>query len=478
MSTSLHCMNAGIIIGVFLPVLLALSCAVGGAWVFRRGRRGRRVGDHPVCRRCDFDLFGLPEDQARCPECGMELHARGAVVRGHRVGRPAMVFAACALLFTCLPLAVIATQEARRVNWQPVKPVAWLTWEARSGVTAAWTELARRASAGRLSSAQAQTLTVEALEWQMATSRPWATPVGDFVEAACEAKLLTQEQWQTYARQAPQLSLRWRPKVRKGDDLIGEVVFGASRAGTSNKLSIRVDKPIDTKDPLVVPPRTDRSSGYSQHSLSGGGGASTGVYLRLDPKKTEGAPLGKHTTTIQFTAEVRDEWDAKTPVLEWTQELSADWELVASDAQTVEIVPDDSLEVRQAMEQAVKVKEIAVEKRPQGSQGESIDLDLFIGTLPVPLSHDVYFRAADGREWRVASITASRPTHYGTGGYVRDKDGRFDARRVDVIFRPSTGVAHRTVDIMRMWDGQIVVKDVPVKWSPSTTQPSTAPTTR
>ena len=477
MSTSLHRMSAGIIIGVFLPALLALCCAVGGTWFVRRGRRGRRVGDHPVCRRCDFDLFGLPDDQARCPECGGELHARGAVVRGHRVGRPAMVFTGCALLFTCLPLAAIATQEARRVNWQPLKPVAWLALEARGGDKAAWTELTRRVRLNTIDTEITQ-LVANALAWQKDTSRTWVPEIGDFVEAAREGQMLSDIDWQTYARQAPQPSLRWRGQVRKGDDLVGEVVFGGARAGSTSKLSIRIEKPIDTKDPLVIPPRTDRSSGYSQHSLSGGGGSTTGVYLRLDPNRTEAAPLGKRTTTIQFTAEVRDEWDAKTPVLEWTQDFSADWELVVRDAQTVEVVPDDSLEVRHAMEQAVKVKEIEVEKRPQGSRGESIDLDLSIGTLPVPLSHDVFFRAPDGREWKVTSITASRPTQYGTGGYVRDKDGRFDANRVDVILRPSPAAAQRTVDIVRMWNGQIVVKDLPVKWTESTTRPATGPATR
>jgi len=40
-------------------VLLLLLLPLGSAgWLILRGLRGVRVGDHPVCRKCGFDLFG------------------------------------------------------------------------------------------------------------------------------------------------------------------------------------------------------------------------------------------------------------------------------------------------------------------------------------------------------------------------------------------------------------------------------------
>src|SRR4051794_34691105 len=58
---------------------------VGGvlAW---RGLRGRAIDNHPICRRCGFDLYAL-DNAERCPECGTELSA-SRIRLGHRARRP------------------------------------------------------------------------------------------------------------------------------------------------------------------------------------------------------------------------------------------------------------------------------------------------------------------------------------------------------------------------------------------------------
>jgi hypothetical protein len=73
-----------------------LSLIAGSAllWI---GRRGRLIDDHPYCRDCGFDLFGLPESADRCPECGsflIDAHGcrRAEAVRvGRRARRSAML---------------------------------------------------------------------------------------------------------------------------------------------------------------------------------------------------------------------------------------------------------------------------------------------------------------------------------------------------------------------------------------------------
>ncbi|HEV2295574.1 MAG TPA: hypothetical protein VGR35_17125 [Tepidisphaeraceae bacterium] len=309
-----------------LLLVLALS-VLASLLLIRRGLRGRFIGDHPVCRRCGFDLFGLPDDQRNCPECGSDIRAPAAVQVGHRQRRMGMVYGGWALLLLLgVTLIVGGRSVAREVNWQSMKPVTWLARDARSGDIIAWTELARRVRTTQIRGEQVQPLIADALALQKDLTRMWLPAVGDFVEDARAAEMVTDKDWQTYARQAPQLSLRWRAKVRRGDDLPGEVAFGTARAGSRGTLSIRVEKPIDTSDPLAIRPRQDCSGGYSQQSLSGiGGGGSTGVHLQLDRKKTEAATLGRRTTTMQWTAEVRDDWHSDKPVVEWTQDLSADW---------------------------------------------------------------------------------------------------------------------------------------------------------
>jgi len=56
-----------------LPTILFILPTLIGVSVFWRGWRGRRIDNHPWCRKCRFDLHGLWPGAARCPECGIDL---------------------------------------------------------------------------------------------------------------------------------------------------------------------------------------------------------------------------------------------------------------------------------------------------------------------------------------------------------------------------------------------------------------------
>ena len=456
-----------------LSVLLVL-----GISLLRRGLRGRRVGDHPVCGTCGFDLFGLPDDQAKCPECGNDLGARGAVQTGHRVRRvPLAVTGAAMLLLFTLILGTEGVKVVRQIKWQQVKPAAWLAREARNGSPVAWMELGRRARVGELSDEHARPLVADALAWQKDLARVWLPAVGDFIEDARAGSRVTDADWATYCRQAPQFLLRWRAKVRRGDPLPGSVSTVAARVGSSGRLSVRINGFIDSDDPLVVQPRRSpgAAGGHSQSTLNfAGGGGSSGVFLQLDPKAVTAAPLGKRATAVHFSTEVRETWD-KPGTVAWTHTLSSDWELVSPDAQTVERVPDDNPKVRQQIEAGLKVIRLDVQGAPSATGKRHMTLAVQVATPPVPLAFDAFLRSG-GREWKLTTISFSSATQYHTGGYLRDEAGDFDARRVDVILRPAPQAAYSTVDITRVWMGEIVIPDVEAKWP--ATRPTTAATTR
>jgi ribosomal protein L37E len=65
-----------------LPFFIAAAVAGAGAVVY--GMRGRRIDDHPLCRRCGFDLVGLPAGSSACSECGGSIVVRKAIRFGHR----------------------------------------------------------------------------------------------------------------------------------------------------------------------------------------------------------------------------------------------------------------------------------------------------------------------------------------------------------------------------------------------------------
>src|SRR3954449_10067266 len=138
------------------PWLIAsLTTLVMSALLVLIGLRGRRVNDHPICRRCGFDLFGKPAESTVCSECGADLNHRRAVWVGQREPR-------AWLLRTALPVLAISVgwsgllgwDAARKTDWNRHKPVWWLMRDVdgRAGPTrnAALVELGRRIGEGTL----------------------------------------------------------------------------------------------------------------------------------------------------------------------------------------------------------------------------------------------------------------------------------------------------------------------------------------
>src|SRR4051812_37949123 len=70
-----------------LAVIVGAVFLLGGIFLLVFGVRGRRVDDHPVCRKCGFDLYGRPEESTRCSECGTDLRKRRTVRVGNRKKR-------------------------------------------------------------------------------------------------------------------------------------------------------------------------------------------------------------------------------------------------------------------------------------------------------------------------------------------------------------------------------------------------------
>lgn len=131
--------------------------------------RGRRVDDHPLCRRCGFDLIGLYPHADTCPECGAGVReGQGRAIRmGHRrVHRRAMAMALIVMLVSGSGGGLVALGRARGIDWNDYKPAWWLRLEIAHGsrdmVVAAIGEFMDRRSAKKLSATEVSDL-VDAL---------------------------------------------------------------------------------------------------------------------------------------------------------------------------------------------------------------------------------------------------------------------------------------------------------------------------
>gem|GEM_PF-4291386 len=112
--------------------IIALGVLILGLVFLIIGRRGRRVGSHPVCRRCSFDLRGKPESSSRCAECGADLTAPRAIAFGQKQPRRPILWTGAVLASVAfIGLALIAYQRYQRLDvyhylpWAYLEPRLW-----------------------------------------------------------------------------------------------------------------------------------------------------------------------------------------------------------------------------------------------------------------------------------------------------------------------------------------------------------------
>src|SRR4051812_48582263 len=106
---------------------IPLAALVTSGLAVTFGLWGRRGYNHPVCRRCGFDLSGKPGDASRCSECGADLGRPRAVRIGRREKRRGVLAVALPVLLLCFGWeAWVGWHAARATDWNRHLPVWWL----------------------------------------------------------------------------------------------------------------------------------------------------------------------------------------------------------------------------------------------------------------------------------------------------------------------------------------------------------------
>ncbi|MEO6437140.1 MAG: hypothetical protein ABIP55_15465 [Tepidisphaeraceae bacterium] len=443
---------------ILLLVLPALIALIGGVVTLFFGMRGRRVDDHPLCRRCGFDLIGLPQGVSLCSECGADLTKHKAIRHGHRKRQPVLLAIGLIPVLLALGLTGLGvTAYMRDIGIDRMKPTWLLLRESRDPTAVSvWDELIRRMNDGALPSDTAAALTDRVLAWQGDAKQAWRTKWGDYVEAARDARIVTDAQWQQYARQAPQFALELRPRVRKGDDIPAMIRNTAARLGMKSRFRLRISE-IDHAGELTKPRPRSWGSGSSTFGLFGqSGGSASGHTIQLDHDASRAAVEGEREAHLDVAASILEGRDDAEPLVKWKQGLDAKWTLVAADAETVKIVDDESL--RPAVERALTIRSAILQR---WDRRVYLRVDIRCDNPPIPLAYEAFARdPTTGREWKLSTTTLNVNTMTGSG--VSGPVIGFTGSRIDIIFRPSLKAAHGTTWATRVWNGEVVLKNQPV----------------
>lgn len=445
---------------MMLVVILLGSFFVMGLGLLIAGLRGKRIDDHPWCRKCKFDLFGSPADAEACPECGADLTQPKAVRIGQRRKRRGVIASGVVLLLLVGGfIAVTAWTASSSFDWNTIKPVWWLAMDGesanQSSATAALQELLRRQSNKSLSQSQVNALVDRALAYQADTTKPWYSQWGDLLEAAQQTGNVPAAKWKQYLEQGAKgvWKLVLRPKVRRGDVIAYRIERRAARVGSNGR--IWASAKSDKMRIVIAGIHRNSTMGFGG-ALSAHDGGWTGGSIGLDPEEWDQLSDGPQMIEVICTLELfEDSTKQNAPPLTQRAETLTDTVTIV-DAQTPTASMQTDPVLRSAVEQALRVQFLEYGMQ---SNLQYMDAEFEIDKPPIGIAFDIILQA-DGQEWSIGSISQPKDgkTTYHTGREVED----FDVDKVDVILRPSLEAATRTVDVFEIWGEDVVYKDVPV----------------
>lgn len=439
------------------------------------GWRGRVVGSQPVCRKCGFDLTGLPETSTNCPECGSDLRRPNATRRGHLLRRRGMLWTGGILLFMGLAFGgLLGIVGAHDANFNPYKPLWMLVREVGSSDPTvsqpAMREISGRMANGQIADEKIRQLADAALELQGNPKRPWEPAWGDFIETARANGKLTDAQWLRYSKQAPDMSIEVRPvQERLTGNLPYWIVMNTARVGTGSRFHAQLQSKNQTV--WVSGIQLPAENGYSSTTggLNSSGTSKSGRGADLTPLFGK-LKDGPQTLRVKGTLELLDATvpSGAPPLFSFPFDLTANWTLQTSGA-SIKLKKDESQ--RPAVERAISIETLRL-RDWTNRDSRYLDVNLNVKNLPVSIAFDIIARLGD-HEWKVGRVAtpASAQQHdrgFGTGGEVKG----FTGDRVDIILRPSTEAAAATTDTFEVWDGVIEFKNVKVEMPPA--PPNTA----
>jgi hypothetical protein len=147
------------------------------------------------------------------------------------------------------------------------------------------------------------------------------------------------------------------------------------------------------------------------------------------------------------------------------------WSVVPADAQTVELLQSPQLDA--AMRAGTGPAEVQCMVDPTG--GKRVTAYVRRQEASVTVAMMISLRAGS-RDWVCGSTMrfAGNADFYGSNRIMPD----FDADRVDVVLRPDLDAPRHTAHVTQIWGGDLVFRDVPVRWIDERWNPIPRPTIR
>lgn len=443
--------------------LCATILFLAGISLVVRGWRGRVIDDHPICRKCGFDLFGKPPDSTRCAECGTDVTVADSTRVGHReLRRGSLCGGAALLLPSLLLLAVSMWISARGLSLDRHKPAWWLLNEVDnpSARGTAIAELDRRYSLAQLPDARLTTLVEKIIAVQGDLTQEWLPQWGSLIESAQLAGKVSASQWERYARQAfCQPTLKVRPFIGRGDPLVWAIRFASSRAASGTRLRGHcVIRRIEVSPGVTLMLNWNFEWPWAL--------LDSAVATPIDEANRRRMADGLQLIHAEGEVTVYDRSanSASRPFSKYTWQTETSCIVLPAGQASVKLIHDDRYSAAVTTAIQPELYRSGLDERQVHVRKGQVDLSMLIGGPPVPLAYEFFLRS-ESKEWYIGSAVV-RPQRSHVSRWIKKVSELpgFDAERVDLIFRPSPEVAAKTLDLSEIWGEEIIVPDLPVNW--------------
>jgi hypothetical protein len=305
----------------------------------------------------------------------------------------------------------------------------------------AWDELVRRRTIAPLAESTESKLTDLALKEQAAASPgPMLQPMLEFLAARYADKKMTDQQVDQFFLNSVNPTLHTRAEVAAGDVIPIQVAYRGR--GPSNGWSYR----LSTAN-VKVGSKTIQMGGSMGGSGLGASGSST---TYASSQRAGEYPLEANIKIEIFHAPLGS---AVKPT--WSKDLTL--------KSTLKVVPKNAGEMVALVEKpelADQIKKcLRVDQFVKNPNGR-IELGVQLEKPPVNVAFSV-FAKVDEKEYRMGDMAGNTST---TGGTFMSADAaNIPLGKMQLIFRSDPAVARKTIDLVEIWKGEIILDNVELK---------------
>lgn len=427
---------------------LAISLLVGLVLLIR-GLRGRRIGSVPYCRKCGYNLTALESNH--CPECGLEPVGSNVVIGHRRRRRASLAVGVGLILVSAAGIGALTYVGIQDIDPYRQFPKTLLVKLALAEDIRAIDELTRRIVDGELAANGISQLIPIALDRQpSASTSPARSSWIDLLGAVEQVAGLATKQRERFFRQLVTLTVKVRPRIRRGDALVVH-------------LSYSVDQPEGITGTLVIDEAGLHAGSGFQADLSpaisdtfaGCGCSSTEVY----EISSEGLAEGRY----RFEYRARQTVYAgpvvgpnASPVVSEPVTIIHEIEVLPLDGPgSVAVVEDPGLAA-----DLHQIMKIGSPYRTSGTDGVyeiEIEVD---GPTPVGVAFDV-IAEVDTQSLNLGAMTFSR-SEWHTEVYSWSLPSAVPlGEEWSLVLRTSVAAAETTLDLFEIWDGELRFDPVP-----------------